>query len=105
MAADFAFERHTGAGRLMPAMESGPSAIDTSALSERGWEALGELRRLEDHGLTAARQPGGIHLATIKSLQKLGLAAIEDHPERDRKGRRWVARLTEAGRRATDTPD
>ncbi|WP_370134687.1 hypothetical protein [Streptacidiphilus sp. EB103A] len=76
--------------------------MDTGALSERGWEALGELRRLEDRGLTAGQQPGGIHLATIKSLEKLGLAAVEDYPERDREGRRWVARLTEAGRRATD---
>ncbi|MBT2457267.1 hypothetical protein [Streptomyces sp. ISL-86] len=74
--------------------------MDTSTLSERGWEALGELRRLEDQGLTATRQPGGIHLATVKALQKLGLADIEDSPERDRKGRKWVATLTEAGRRA-----
>jgi len=84
--------------------ESGPGAVDadTSALNERGWEALGELRRLEDRGLTAARQPGGLHLSTVRSLERLGLAAVEDHPVRDRKGRRWVARLTDAGRRATD---
>jgi hypothetical protein len=74
-----------------------------SGMPERQWEALGELRRLENLGLTAARQPGGIHLATVKALEQRGLAAIDDHPERDRKGRRWVARLTEAGRRATDS--
>ncbi|MHA6757294.1 hypothetical protein [Streptacidiphilus sp. PAMC 29251] len=89
----------------MSSGEGAPIAIDTSSLSERGWEALAELRRLENRGLIAARQPGGIHLATIKALMKLGLADIEDHPERDRKGRKWVARLTEAGRRLIDSPE
>ncbi|TDT93296.1 hypothetical protein EDD99_8105 [Streptomyces sp. 846.5] len=79
-----------------------PGRLDTSVLPARQREALGLIRRLEDRGLTAAREPGGIHLATVKALQSLGLAAVELHPERDRKGRRWVARLTDAGRRATD---
>ncbi|MEY9969358.1 hypothetical protein ABIA33_007446 [Streptacidiphilus sp. MAP12-16] len=83
-------------------------ATDTSeptGLSARQWDALGQLRRLEDQGLTAARQPGGMHLATLKSLQALGLVVIADHPGRDRKGRRWLAHFTEAGRLATgNTP-
>jgi hypothetical protein len=92
----------TGEGGLMDRREPSAGAVDLDALSERQRDALGEIRRLEDQGLTAARQPGGIHLATVKALQALGLAVIEEHPERDRKGRRWRARLTDAGQRATD---
>jgi hypothetical protein len=60
--------------------------------------------RLEDQGLIAARQVGGLHLTTLKALQTLGLVVITEHSERDRKGRRWIARLTEAGIQATGEP-
>jgi DNA-binding MarR family transcriptional regulator len=76
--------------------------VEPANVSERQWDALGELRRLEDQGLTLARQVGGIHLATLKPLQACGLVVITESPDRDRKGRKWHARLTEAGRRATD---
>lgn len=78
-----------------------PEAIEPTRLSERQWDALGEMRRLEDQGLIAARQVGGLHLTTLKALQTLGLVVITEHSERDRKGRRWIARLTDAGKQAT----
>jgi hypothetical protein len=73
-----------------------------AAISARQWDALGQIRRLEDQGLTAARQVGGLHLATLKPLQTLGLILITEHDERDRKGRKWAARLTDIGRRITN---
>jgi hypothetical protein len=79
-----------------------PREFDPGMLSNRQWDALGQIRRLEDQGLTAARQIGGLHLATLKPLQACGLLVITEHAERDRKGRRWIARLTGTGRRFTD---
>jgi hypothetical protein len=79
-----------------------PEGLAPASLSARQWDALGQIRRLEDQGLTAARQVGGLHLATLKPLQTLGLILITEHDERDRKGRKWAAQLTDSGRRATD---
>jgi DNA-binding MarR family transcriptional regulator len=78
------------------------SKLPQLELSARQWDALGQIRRLEDRGLTAARQVGGIHLATLKPLEAFGLITISEHADRDRHGRRWVARLTDAGRHATE---
>ena len=79
-----------------------PQAFDPRLLSDRQWDALGQIRQLEDQGLAAARQIGGLHLATLKPLQVYGLLTITEHAERDRKGRRWIARLTDTGRQLTD---
>jgi hypothetical protein len=76
--------------------------VEPIDLSARQWDALGEMRRLEGLGLTLARQVGGVHLATLKPLQACGLLVITESPGRDRKGRKWIARLTETGRRVTD---
>lgn len=44
----------------------------------------------------------GLHLATLKSLEKIGLVDLDESGTPDRKGRQWTAALTEAGRLALD---
>ena len=78
---------------------------DDSALSDRQWDALGQLRRLHDQGLPAGRGTPGLHLATLKPLAVLGLVDLGESGEPDRKGLRWTAALTEAGHLALDQGD
>jgi hypothetical protein len=78
--------------------ETGSDAVEPNMLTERQWDALGRMRRLEHDGLAETADGGG-HLAAVKSMEGLGLVEIEDS---DRQGHRWAARLTDAGRRAAD---
>jgi hypothetical protein len=78
---------------------------DDCDLSDRQWDALGQLRRLHDQGLPAGRATPGLHLATLKPLAALGLVDLAEAGEPDRKGRRWTAALTEAGHLALDQGD
>jgi hypothetical protein len=75
---------------------------DDCDLSDRQWDALGQLRRLHDQGLPAGRATPGLHLATLKPLAALGLVDLDESGEPDRRGRQWTASLTEAGHRALD---
>jgi hypothetical protein len=71
-------------------------------LTERQWDALGELRRLQDQDLPAGRGTPGLHLATLKPLAAAGLVDLEETGQRDRRGRQWTAVLTRAGRDVLD---
>ncbi|MEZ0092462.1 hypothetical protein [Streptacidiphilus sp. EB129] len=77
---------------------------DTSdpLLTARQWDALGELRRLQEHGLPAERGTAGLHLATLKPLATMGLVTLDESGEPDRRGRQWTAALTQAGHHALD---
>ncbi|WP_042428113.1 hypothetical protein [Streptacidiphilus anmyonensis] len=70
--------------------------------TDRQWDALGLLHRLEGQGVPAGRGTGGLHLATLKPLATMGLVILDESGEPDRRGRQWTARLTEAGHRALD---
>jgi hypothetical protein len=74
-------------------------------LTERQWDALGELRRLQEQDLPAGRGTPGLHLATLKPLATVGLVDLEQTGEPDRKGRQWTAALTQAGRHVLDQSD
>ena len=69
-------------------------------LTERQWTAFDALRRLEDAGVPAGRGTPGLHLATLKPLEAMGLVKLGEAGEPDRKGRQWTSALTEAGHRA-----
>ena len=71
--------------------------MELADLSERQWEALGELRRLEVAG-QAARRGGTVHLGTLKALEAAGLVVISEDGEPDNRGRQWRAQLTDDGR-------
>ena len=73
--------------------------------TDRQWDALGELHRLQGQGITAGRGRPGLHLATLKALEKIGLVALDESGTPDRKGRQWTASLTEAGQLALDQGD
>ena len=73
--------------------------------TDRQWDALGELRRLQDQDVAAGRGTPGLHLATLKTLEAIGLVRLDESGEPDRKGRRWTAALTEAGHLALDQGD
>lgn len=73
-------------------------------LDERQWDALGELRRLQNQNCTGTRGMPGLHLATLKPLVALGLVELETGGV-DNKGRQWTAGLTDAGRRALSRGD
>jgi hypothetical protein len=66
--------------------------------TERQWDALGELRRLQDQDLPAGRGTPGFHLATLKPLAAAGLVDLDETGEPDRKGRQWTATLTQTRR-------
>ncbi|WP_042404783.1 hypothetical protein [Streptacidiphilus carbonis] len=74
-------------------------------LTERQWDALGELRRLQEQGLPAGRGTPGLHLATLKPLAAVGLVDLEETGEPDRRGRQWTAALTQAGHDVLDQGD
>lgn len=74
--------------------------VPVPELTERQWTALGEIRRLQNQGRTPGRGLPGLHLATIRPLEVLGLVELGEAGEPDRKGRQWTAVLTQAGRRA-----
>ena len=78
---------------------------DDFDLSDRQWDALGELRRQHDAGLAAGRGTPGLHLATLKPLEALGLVDLDESGEPDNRGRQWTARLTKAGHLALDQDD
>jgi hypothetical protein len=69
-------------------------------LTERQWNALGELRRLQEQRLPAGRGTPGLHLATLKPLATVGLVDLDETGAPDRKGRQWTATLTQTGRDA-----
>ena len=83
----------------MPADDANPQQL---SLSERQWDALGELRRFHHQGRSAGRGTPGLHLATLKPLEAMGLVTLDESGEPDRKGRQWTAALTEAGYLALD---
>lgn len=70
--------------------------MESADLSERQWEALGELRRLEAAG-QPARRGGTVHLGTLKALEAAGLVVISEDGEPDNRGRQWRSQLTEDG--------
>jgi hypothetical protein len=74
-------------------------------LTERQWDALGELRRLQDQDLPAGRGTPGLHLATLKPLAAAGLVDLDETGQPDRKGRQWTAALTQAGCDVLDQAD
>jgi hypothetical protein len=76
--------------------------IQPPPLTERQWDALGELRRLQEQGLPAGRGTPGLHLATLKPLVAVGLVDLDESGAPDRKGRQWTAVLTQAGRDVLD---
>jgi hypothetical protein len=71
--------------------------VESADLSERQWEALGELRRLETAG-QLARRGGTVHLGTLKALESASLVVISEDGEPDSRGRQWQAQLTVGGR-------
>ncbi|MEZ0096233.1 hypothetical protein [Streptacidiphilus sp. EB129] len=79
-----------------------PDDTSDPQLTARQWDALGELRRLQEHGLPAERGTAGLHLATLKPVAAMGLVTLDESGEPDRRGRQWSATLTEAGRQALD---
>ncbi|TDT97298.1 hypothetical protein EDD99_5414 [Streptomyces sp. 846.5] len=66
------------------------SAPDLS-LTDRQWDALGQLRRLQEQGQPAGRGTPGLHLAMLKPLAAAGLVDLEETGEQDRRGRQWTA--------------
>jgi hypothetical protein len=68
--------------------------VESADLSERQWEALGELRRLETAG-QPVRRGGTVHLGTLKGLESAGLVVISEDGEPDNRGRQWQAQLTD----------
>jgi hypothetical protein len=82
-----------------------PDGPTQPPLTERQWDALGALRRLQEQGQPAGRGAPGLHLATPKPLAAVGpLAAVrlvdlDETGEPDRKGRQWTAVLTHRPRR------
>ncbi|TDT97266.1 hypothetical protein EDD99_5376 [Streptomyces sp. 846.5] len=48
------------------------------SLTDRQWDALGQLRRLQEQGLPAGRGLPGLHLATLKPLAAAGLVELEE---------------------------
>ena len=75
------------------------------SLTDRQWDALGRLRRLQEQGLPAGRGTPGLHLATLKPLAALGLVVVEEFGEPDRRGRQWTATLTQTGHDVLDQGD
>lgn len=71
--------------------------MESADLSERQWEALGELRRLEAAG-QFVRRGGTVHLGTLKALEAAGLVVASEDGEPDNRGRQWQAQPTEDGR-------
>ena len=71
--------------------------VESGDLSERQWEALGELRRLDAAG-QLARRGGTVHLGTLKALEMAGLVEIREDGSPDNRGRQWRAQLSEDGR-------
>lgn len=72
--------------------------MESADLGTRQWEALGELRCLEEAG-QPARRGGTVHRGTPKARESAGLVEISEVGEPDNRGRQWQARLTEDGRR------
>jgi hypothetical protein len=78
--------------------------VESGDLSERQWEALGELRRLEAAG-QLARRGGIVHLGTLKALETAGLVEIGEDGAPDNRGRQWRAQLAEEGRQVLADAD
>ena len=74
-------------------------------LTERQWDALGQLHRLQEQDQPVERGTPGLHLATLKPLAAVGLVDLDETGEPDRKGRQWTAALTRAGRHVLDQGD
>jgi DNA-binding MarR family transcriptional regulator len=78
--------------------------VEPADLSERQWEALGQLRRLEAAG-QLARRGETVHLGTLKALESAGLVVVGEDGEPDNRGRQWWAQLTEDGRQVLAAAD
>jgi hypothetical protein len=75
------------------------------SLTDRQWDALGQLRRLQEQGLPAGRGTPGLHLATLKPLAATGLVDLEETGQPDNRGRQWTATLTHTGHHVLNQGD
>ncbi|MEY9966612.1 hypothetical protein ABIA33_004677 [Streptacidiphilus sp. MAP12-16] len=73
--------------------------------TDRQWDALGELRRLQEQDLPAGWGTPSPHLATLKPTVTMGLVDLEESGTPDRRRRQWTAALTQAGHDVLDQDD